>query len=56
MRRVLDRIEERYADVLRDWDGDLEKVRGIRDETKLMFQRTNPLERLRRREGDEGST
>jgi PKD repeat protein len=55
MLRVLDNIEEGYAPVLREWDGDLEKVRGIRDETKPMFSRANPLDRLKRKEGEDDS-
>jgi len=55
MLKVLDNIEKGYAPVLKEWDGDLEKVRGIRDETKLMFSRANPLERLKRKEGDDDS-
>lgn len=51
MQKVLDRIDESYSQVLQEWDGDLEKVRGIRDETKALFQRTNPLERMKRRDG-----
>jgi len=30
-------------------------VRGIRDETKPMFQRANPLDRLNRKEGGDDS-
>jgi len=52
MLKVLDNIETGYAGVLKEWDGDLEKVRGIRDETKPVFNRANPLDRLRRKEGD----
>ncbi len=55
MLRVLDNIEEGYAPVLREWDGDLEKVRGIRDETKPMFSRANPLDLLKRKEGEDDS-
>ncbi len=55
MLKVLDSIEDGYAGVLREWDGDLEKVRGIRDETKPMFSRANPLERLKRKEGEDDS-
>ena len=52
MIKVLDSIEDSYSNVLKEWDGDLEKVRGIRDETKPMFQRANPLDRLKRKEGE----
>jgi PKD repeat protein len=55
MLKVLDSIEEGYAPVLKEWDGDLEKVRGIRDETKPMFSRANPLDRLKRKEGEDDS-
>ncbi len=55
MMKVLDSIEEGYAPVLKEWDGDLEKVRGIRDETKPMFSRANPLDRLKRKEGEDDS-
>jgi len=52
MMKVLDQIEEGYSQVLNEWDGDLDKVRGIRDETKPIFQRTNPMERLRGKKGE----
>ncbi|MCX6650608.1 MAG: PKD domain-containing protein [Methanomassiliicoccales archaeon] len=52
MLKVLDSIEDGYSEVLKEWDGNLEKVRGIREETKPMFQRANPLDRLRRKDGD----
>jgi|GEM_PF-1914776 len=55
MLKVLDNIDENYAPVLREWDGDLEKVRGIREETKPMFSRANPLDRLKRKEGEDDS-
>jgi len=55
MLKVLDNIEEGYAPVLKEWDGDLEKVRGIRDETKPMFSRANPLDRLKGKEGEDDS-
>lgn len=55
MLKVLDNIEEGYAPVLKEWDGDLEKVRGIRDEMKPMFSRANPLDRLKRKEGEDDS-
>lgn len=52
MLKALNKIEDNYSGVLSEWDGDLEKVRGIRDETKPIFQRSNPLDRLKRKEGD----
>lgn len=55
MLKVLDSIEDGYAPVLKEWDGDLEKVRGIREETKPMFSRANPLDRLKRKEGEDDS-
>ncbi|MCG7841501.1 MAG: hypothetical protein MIO87_06250, partial [Methanomassiliicoccales archaeon] len=55
MQKVLDNIDDNYAGVLREWDGDLEKVRGIRDDTKPIFQRGNPLDRLKRKDGDTDS-
>ena len=55
MLKVLDNIDEGYAPVLKEWDGDLEKVRGIREETKPMFQRANPLDRLKSKEGEDDS-
>ncbi|MDD1771635.1 MAG: PKD domain-containing protein [Methanomassiliicoccales archaeon] len=50
MQKTLDVINEKYAKELHGWDGDLEKVRGIRDDTKPMFQRGNPLDRLKSKE------
>ncbi|HUT27456.1 MAG TPA: PKD domain-containing protein [Methanomassiliicoccales archaeon] len=55
MQKVLDNIDDNYAGVLREWDGDLEKVRGIRDDTKPIFQRGNPLDRFKRKDGDTDS-
>lgn len=50
MQKILGVIDEKYAKELHGWDGDLEKVRGIRDDTKPMFQRGNPLDRLKGKE------
>jgi len=37
MQRVVEDIEREYNEALREWDGDFEKVRGIKDSTdKLM--------------------
>lgn len=38
MQRVIDDIESEYQGVLTDWDGDLEKVRGIKDSTERVLK------------------
>jgi len=38
LKEVLRRTETKYADVLTDWDGDLEKLRGIKEETNEVMR------------------
>jgi hypothetical protein len=38
MRDVLEAIEKEYGPVLSQWDGDYEKVRGIKDGTQSIFK------------------
>ncbi len=39
IRDTIDDIEEEYKDVLEDWDGNMEKLRGARDILKQVFQK-----------------
>ncbi|MBI0583383.1 MAG: VCBS repeat-containing protein [Methanomassiliicoccus sp.] len=40
MRDTISRTEREYSSVLDEWDGDLEKVRGIKDETAPLLRNT----------------
>jgi PKD repeat protein len=37
MHQVIDDIEEEYGETLTNWDGDLEKLRGVKDKTKPLL-------------------
>ena len=37
MRKTIEKIDEKYGDVLENWDGDLEKLRGTKDMLKEIF-------------------
>ena len=51
MRAVLRDIEKGYAEELTDWDGDLDKVRGVNDMVKKLYSKAPMLpEALRRKE------
>ena len=39
LQKVLENIDDKYAIELVDWEGDLDKLRGVRDETNLVFER-----------------
>jgi PKD repeat protein len=39
MRRIVDAIEEKFEESLKDWDGDLDKVRGVGDIVKTLYSR-----------------
>ena len=39
MKRIVGEIEERFEEHLKDWDGDLDKVRGVNDIVKTMYSR-----------------
>jgi PKD repeat protein len=47
MKRIVDEIEERFAFHLIDWDGDLEKFRGLNDNVKRIYSKS-PLLRIGR--------
>jgi hypothetical protein len=38
MQHVLDTIEKEYGEGLQNWDGDLEKVRGVKERSKQLFE------------------
>jgi hypothetical protein len=38
MQRVIEDIERGYHEALREWDGDFEKVRGIKDSTEKLMK------------------
>jgi PKD repeat protein len=40
MKSAIERTEDQFKDALTDWDGDLEKVRGIKDETVPLLKGT----------------
>ena len=46
LKELVTRAESDYGEALRDWDGDLEKLRGIKDETNDLF-RFRPAEAIR---------
>jgi hypothetical protein len=51
MKTVLDEMEDEYSESLMDWDGDLDKVRGVNEVVKKLYSRAPILpEALRRRE------
>lgn len=37
MHQVIDGIEEEYGETLSDWDGDLEKLRGVKEKTRSLL-------------------
>jgi PKD repeat protein/predicted RNA-binding Zn-ribbon protein involved in translation (DUF1610 family) len=39
MLRILNEIQRDYGSVFAQWDGDLEKVRGVRDKAHLLFEK-----------------
>lgn len=39
MKKIVGEIEERFEEHLKDWDGDLDKVRGVNDIVKTMYSR-----------------
>jgi hypothetical protein len=38
MQQVMSDIEEEYSDVLEDWDGDLDKMRGIKERSSRLLR------------------
>jgi hypothetical protein len=47
MKRIVDEIEEKFEFHLIDWDGDLEKFRGLNDNVKRIYSKS-PLLRIGR--------
>ena len=43
MQGVIEDIHREYGQALKDWDGDLEKVRGVKDQTDRLFKTPMPL-------------
>jgi PKD repeat protein len=50
MQAVIEDIHKEYGTALKEWDGDLEKVRGIKDQTDKLFKTPMPLALSGRRE------
>lgn len=46
LQKVLENIDDKYGIELIGWDGDLEKVRGVKDETRPLFDRVRFLDRF----------
>lgn len=53
LRQVLEEIESEYAEVLQNWDGDLDRTRGIKQKSRRVFE--NDLIRLLKKNRAEGS-
>ncbi len=51
MKSVLDDIEDAFSEHLADWDGDLDKVRGVNDRVKRLYSRAPVLPGPLRRDG-----
>jgi OOP family OmpA-OmpF porin len=45
LERIMDSIDENYGIELIAWEGDLEKMRGIKDETRPLFERVGFFEK-----------
>ncbi len=45
LEKIMDNIDENYGIELIAWDGDLEKMRGIKDETRPLFERVGFFEK-----------
>lgn len=43
MQTVIDDIEMKFGPVLKGWDGDLEKVRGVKDTVNSLVKRKRPF-------------
>jgi hypothetical protein len=43
MKMVVDEIEERFSDHLIEWDGDLDKVRGVNEMVKKLYSKAPSL-------------
>jgi len=43
LEKVKDSIDDKYGIDLIAWDGDLDKLRGVKDETQPLFERNNPF-------------
>jgi hypothetical protein len=46
LQKVLQNIDDKYGIELIGWDGDLEKVRGVKDEASPLFERVGFLDRF----------
>jgi ribosomal protein L32 len=42
MQAVIEDIHQEYGEAMREWDGDLEKVRGVKDQTDKLFKSPMP--------------
>jgi len=52
MQEVVDEIEETFSSHLTEWDGDLDKVRGVSDLVKKLYSRAPMLPGPFRRSGE----
>jgi len=43
MQHVLEDIESEYGETLREWDGNLENLRGVKERSRKVFESGNPL-------------
>ena len=39
MEKIADEIEERFEEELKEWDGDLDKLRGVNDIVKTLYSK-----------------
>jgi len=53
MQQVLGDIESEYGEVLHSWDGDLDKLRGVKERSRKVFESSNPLHLLKGDHPDE---
>ncbi|MDD1743765.1 MAG: hypothetical protein LUO85_03980, partial [Methanomassiliicoccales archaeon] len=51
MQSVIEDIHREYGEALKQWDGDLEKVRGVKDQTGRLFKSPIPLTMLSLKRG-----
>lgn len=52
MKSVLDEIEDAFSEHLKDWDGDLDKIRGVNDRVKRLYSKAPILFRAPRKRAE----
>jgi hypothetical protein len=50
MERIVDEIEEHFSPALKDWDGDLDSLRGVGDIAKKLYSKAPLLPPLRKQD------